>query len=342
MGTLDNASAIRVKPVCIICSEDAKYRCPACERRTCSAACVAQHKTEYGCSGKRPRADYVAPLAAFTNHIVERDFAFLEEVDCAVDRAHREFGDRSAELRLYNPKRHAQRVALSRLCAEEGRQTCLTFAPAAMAVSRRNSSHVVDGKVKGGAKGSTKGAWKGRGKYKKSDDWRRSAAPSIVWHVEWHFARCDQVLVDRSLPEREVIASALSRFLENRCGWGATKHLLSPYVTAGLENIEVFLQEETPPVTTRRDLEDYDEDDAERWVTFGGGDCSTGIQRVTFRRLDKSRSLRENLVGCSIVEYPVLHVALQQELERFCTKKETPTAPFDVRAPAVHVDGVMH
>ncbi|CAK0859135.1 unnamed protein product, partial [Prorocentrum cordatum] len=57
--------------LCEWCGEGAaKYRCPACELRTCSAACVRAHKEERECSGKRPRTSFVAPLRAFSNQDV--------------------------------------------------------------------------------------------------------------------------------------------------------------------------------------------------------------------------------------------------------------------------------
>ena len=37
----------------ICCSQKPRYRCPACNMRTCSMECVKQHKIEENCSGKR-------------------------------------------------------------------------------------------------------------------------------------------------------------------------------------------------------------------------------------------------------------------------------------------------
>ena len=45
-------------------AEESKYTCPGCQHRTCSLACVKQHKAASGCSGKRDRLAFV-PLKDF-------------------------------------------------------------------------------------------------------------------------------------------------------------------------------------------------------------------------------------------------------------------------------------
>jgi hypothetical protein len=50
---------------CAVCGEQPpKYRCPGCDVRSCSAACVARHKADSGCTGKRDRLAFV-PLGDF-------------------------------------------------------------------------------------------------------------------------------------------------------------------------------------------------------------------------------------------------------------------------------------
>ena len=42
---------------CLICKHcKAKYKCPACEARTCSLVCCKKHKAKSNCNGKRDPA----------------------------------------------------------------------------------------------------------------------------------------------------------------------------------------------------------------------------------------------------------------------------------------------
>ena len=73
---------------CCACGEPAKYRCPACDTRSCSAACVDSHKQNRPCTGKRNVAEYHA-IGEFDDLVVHRDYQFLEDVGRAVDSSKR-------------------------------------------------------------------------------------------------------------------------------------------------------------------------------------------------------------------------------------------------------------
>ncbi|CAJ1374483.1 unnamed protein product [Effrenium voratum] len=319
--------------LCEVCREKAVcYRCPACELRSCSAACVKVHKVQSGCTGKRPRTEQVAPLNAFTDNVLLRDFGLLEEVDAAVDRAERDLRIREEEMRLYQPRRHKQRIHLARACASAERQTRLILAPFAMTIARENTSRVVDG-----GKGRRKG--KGKGKGKKGE---QEKPAYIAWRVDWHFGHCGQVLTDKNLPEHEVVGRVLERFLNNS------------YVEHGADKLEVFLhqprvkepelpgqaesEEEPeagstvslpmcPPPCGQREvdtlssapwrLQPQAESESESESESEQSPGAQGQQQQPFVRLDKLRTLRENLMDRVVREFPVLHVALPQELSRF-------------------------
>lgn len=54
-------------PLCGVCQTDpSRYCCPGCGVRTCSLACVKEHKTSTECSGKRNRTEFV-PLSDFSD-----------------------------------------------------------------------------------------------------------------------------------------------------------------------------------------------------------------------------------------------------------------------------------
>jgi hypothetical protein len=81
--------AARPPPACEECgAAEARYRCPRCARRTCSAACVAAHKAAAPCSGKRDRAAYVG-RRDFDERALLRDYRLLEEAARADDAARR-------------------------------------------------------------------------------------------------------------------------------------------------------------------------------------------------------------------------------------------------------------
>lgn len=377
-------------PVCQACAvAESRYRCPACSFRSCSLACVKAHKASSGCTGKRARTELVTPLNSFTDHVVLRDFGLLEDVDSAVDRAHRDLSIQTDDMKLFQPKRHRQRIALARACAGPDRQTRLILAPFGMSLARSNSSRVIGGEDKGrgkGKKGKGKGKDKGKGKGKdKGEDGvqskgseRDDSKPAyIVWRVDWHFGHSGQVLTDKSLAEHEVVGKALQRFLKNSCHWGATRHLLLPYAEAGLDKLEVFLHQPRrtkeallpfelhdkrtdepaestepcegksaepdyerfagdwqsslprppappPPQQAPSDEEEEDADEEEEEEeeeqaaeTIQGDEGDADAEHVPFVKLDKSKTLRENLMARAVIEYPVLHVALPQECGRF-------------------------
>ena len=73
---------------CATCGGASKYRCPACERASCSLECARAHKVAHACSGKRARDGFVR-LDAFTDRDVQRDYRFLEDVGAMRERAAR-------------------------------------------------------------------------------------------------------------------------------------------------------------------------------------------------------------------------------------------------------------
>ena len=64
--------------VCV-CGAAVKYRCPACGVRSCSAPCVARHKADANCTGKRPVAPY-KPLLELGDDDLASDYHFLEDL----------------------------------------------------------------------------------------------------------------------------------------------------------------------------------------------------------------------------------------------------------------------
>ncbi|KAF8204893.1 hypothetical protein BJ912DRAFT_1018152 [Pholiota molesta] len=81
----------RRTPICAMCAQQyAKYTCPGCAMRTCSAPCSSAHKSKTGCTGERNRVKYV-PMNEFTWGKMMDDYVFLEDMG-------RKVGDWGAEI----------------------------------------------------------------------------------------------------------------------------------------------------------------------------------------------------------------------------------------------------
>ena len=78
----------RPAPVLCPCGEPSRYRCPACDARSCSLACVNKHKVAHSCSGIRKTGEY-KPISGFDDTALVRDYRFLEGVVRASDSAKR-------------------------------------------------------------------------------------------------------------------------------------------------------------------------------------------------------------------------------------------------------------
>ena len=119
--------------VCGSCGGEARYSCPACRARSCSAACVQRHKASTGCSGRRAASTYV-PLRSMDAATLEKDLAFLTAVTNAAGAAYRDarVAATSAAALPARLRHLLQHAAL--------RGTPLQLSPAGMRDRERNAS----------------------------------------------------------------------------------------------------------------------------------------------------------------------------------------------------------
>lgn len=76
--------------LCAICHISVpQYKCPRCNIRTCSLACVKKHKSWSQCSGERDQAAYVPKSRLATAAGVDHDYNFLHSIEMASERAER-------------------------------------------------------------------------------------------------------------------------------------------------------------------------------------------------------------------------------------------------------------
>ncbi|KAF4975750.1 hypothetical protein FZEAL_7500 [Fusarium zealandicum] len=73
--------------LCGICHiSTPKYKCPRCNIRTCSLACIKKHKAWSECTGERDATAYVPPSKLRTPAGVDHDYNFLHGIERSVER----------------------------------------------------------------------------------------------------------------------------------------------------------------------------------------------------------------------------------------------------------------
>ncbi|KAJ6258948.1 hypothetical protein Dda_5843 [Drechslerella dactyloides] len=127
--------------VCEVCYEaPARYRCPACSRRSCSLACSARHKARSSCPGRRLPSDYRPKPALADPQVLRADFSFLDSVQRSLQSSH----DREED----DHERGAARARLAEACQARGVTVCPAPLPSSRA--RRNQSALVLASARGG------------------------------------------------------------------------------------------------------------------------------------------------------------------------------------------------
>ncbi|KAH6610287.1 hypothetical protein Trco_000307 [Trichoderma cornu-damae] len=76
--------------LCSICRTSVPlYKCPRCNTRTCSLACVKKHKAWSQCNGERDQTAFVARSKLATAAGIDHDYNFLHGIEMASERAER-------------------------------------------------------------------------------------------------------------------------------------------------------------------------------------------------------------------------------------------------------------
>ncbi|XP_055344370.1 box C/D snoRNA protein 1-like [Paramacrobiotus metropolitanus] len=90
---------------CEECTESVgKYRCPRCNRVTCSLPCCQAHKQRHGCSGRRDRAAYIK-RTDYDLPQLSSDIALLEDVARVTSGAYK-------RMRSVDPMAHKEVLVL--------------------------------------------------------------------------------------------------------------------------------------------------------------------------------------------------------------------------------------
>ncbi|KAH7491611.1 hypothetical protein KRP22_002921 [Phytophthora ramorum] len=271
---------------CFGCGKsDVKYRCPRCERITCSLQCCLEHKKQFDCNGKRDRTKFVG-IKKFTDADLSSDFFFLEEVSRSTNSAVRSRSQLNANARRYtsNKKRKVATDKRSpsapinpdipadwlarfpiavQLFAEHSakRGVALTLLAPGMSKRGRNSSYM---------------------------DTKKN---TLYWRVEWAF------------PSAEV---PVNHFEERANEKDTLFALLGKFLTPNQENVAI-----------RGKLKKYAVHDWEKHILLLLRKEFTPASQPQYHRLDGNQSLESNLKRKAVVEFPVITVALVADADEY-------------------------
>ncbi|XP_019618947.1 PREDICTED: putative box C/D snoRNA protein SPCC613.07 [Branchiostoma belcheri] len=236
---------------CESCGEDMpKYRCPRCDRLSCSLPCVKKHKSDHGCDGVRDKTAYV-PVKEFTERHLLSDYRFLEEVDRRVDNANR---DVQAHKRTNNK--------FMNLLRSKARQSGVTLKllPAGFTRRRQNTTQF------------------------------NRKFQMMNWRVEWSFPQSDleALYSDKWVPEDTVLKTALEKYVDPEKANPVVRLRLKAYCSRELSHIHLLMKVEERRANSVR----YDE-------------------------LDADMTLKENLRGKVVVEFPTILVVLREQMHKY-------------------------
>ena len=264
---------------CQVCDAGvpAKYRCPACSTATCSLACSKRHKSAgEGCTGKRDRTAF-KDIRDFTDADVVSDYRFLEEALLEKDRAKR-----------WRPEFAAGSDAAAR--ADRAPAAAKTIALLTQQARARGVELfcMPDGMARRVANTTFY-------------DRRRDR---MQWRVEWLFhagARDpDPSAAASATTTTRIVARAEMPNSTNIARRRPRARLVSAWPRRASARASPFRRRVEPDAPLS-------------WRCFCRGRAAPGDRR--FHRLRTEETIRANLAGKRLVEFPTLHVAVLPEDE---------------------------
>lgn len=267
-----------------MCAHDkAKYTCPKCEVKTCGLRCLNVHKRELDCSGIRDKTRFI-PIRDMTRMDFMSDYTFLEECTRYVADRKR---DKLKRHTRYNKSLPAHLFKL-RGAAHE-RRTALRFLLALFSRHAANTTFY---------------------------DWKTHV---IWWRVQWVFPNAGNVTFsDRRCDERLPLQQLLGKYVDEEMSAAAEEASNAAAAIADKDGGGGD-EEISSPATTeamRKSLEYYRSRGVAAMRVLLKAE---GIKRsrTRFWELDVSLSLRDNLAGKTIVEFPVVYVMYDDVVKEF-------------------------
>ncbi|KAK1943552.1 Box C/D snoRNA protein 1 [Phytophthora citrophthora] len=300
----------KVDVVCCGCGKsDVKYRCPRCERITCSLHCCVAHKKEFDCNGKRDRTKFVG-LKTFTDAdlssgkllaclfaalfvvltlclrvfwLVSADFFFLEEVSRSTNSAVRSRSQLNANARRYtsNKKRKVATETSAPINPDIPADWLARFPIAVQLFAEHSAKRGVALTLL--APGMSKRA--------RNSSYMDTKKNTMYWRVEWAF------------PSAEVPVS----LAEDRANEKETLFaLLGKYLAPSQENVAI-----------RGKLKKYAVSDWEKQILLLLRKEFAPASQPQYYRLDGNLSFESNLKRKAVVEFPVITVALAADSDLY-------------------------
>jgi len=297
---------------CFTCGEPARYRCPACDVRSCSIACINKHKVSQACSGKRQAATFHA-IGEFDDSVLHRDYQFLESVSRVIDSGKRSRPTCESSA----PVHHTERLAPARhqlLQRARERTMWLELLPHGMQRQRENTSRY--------------------------DSKRRQ----ICWRLELHFDQSDVRHVVANVAESTTLRDVLRPLIGegDTASNGATEGDSATAADGGASDPGAGVGTECTSSSTRDRQRAIPATAAQRSGVDAGqrallhhqlrayaaaGEAQlAAFLPVPHRRADDERfyklplntSLLDALHKKKVIEFPIIHVAIRGEgAERF-------------------------
>jgi len=299
MGDLEENQA---ENRCFVClSQAPRYTCPGCKKRTCSLPCVQQHKIDTNCSGRRNAADYVEKKS-MGDRMLLSDYRFLEDGGRKLFSLQKEF----TEHTLFKPYPKGSRKTLFEQANNRG--FVLWGLPIGMA--RRAENTTTFGPIS-----------------------RNNKQKCFKFHIRWTFVleSGKVVVVDKNVLETWNIGRLVEESIDK----------LPPANSAPFINNKVKVEvkeEHGAPDELESDenghmsassIDSGKQNDQDRkTLPIELGMCKYSydvfMKRVQgpekYYHIDRDKSIRENLNGRVIVEYPEFIIAQPEHASDFFEK----------------------
>nr|XP_023674811.1 box C/D snoRNA protein 1 [Paramormyrops kingsleyae] len=193
-------------------AEEAKYRCPACLKHSCSLPCVKKHKSDSGCTGVRDKTAFV-PLSCFDEMTLLSDYRFLEDSGRLADSITR---DRHRLPQQKNQKARILRLGAHRLNLQ------LRLLPNGFTKSRENTTFFNKRECR------------------------------FYWHVKLLFPESSTEYRERRVPDNRTLKEILTPYIHPTESEPVKRQKLKVYVRDSFDGVRVFMKVENRKCNSMR------------------------------------------------------------------------------------------
>lgn len=276
------------EPSCCICQvAPRRYCCPKCLALTCSLQCCLEHKARTSCDGKRDITKF-KHLAALTESEMRADYVFLESVSGSVDRSKRARIRECSDGAKWESAAPPPKVMAP--CAEVPLPEANRPRPLGAAAKKLTAAASHEGVTL---------LLMPPGMSRSLSNTSCVTGKVLHWRIEFEF--CGGSPATRLSVDRTSCADTWHETLSRLLGKSdaSTRHYLLGHIDAVQRGADyrIFLRKEPSPAN-----------------------------KPTYFQLDTSSTIRDSLRGKTIIEFPVIHVALAVDWGLFEVAPEKITA----------------